>query len=142
MKKFFLKTESGTRLHECSEAELEQAITGAMACNGPAAKYRRAVANCWSATQKGEFTWHCSENSNSNEISRPSTREEIMAELEAGKEIPTSPWMGPSCLCLMEPPVVVPPKAAPEMTERTECWECGGAIRRGKCMVCGEEANP
>ena len=139
MKKFYLCSEGVER--ECQGEKLERMIAGAMACNGPCAKYRPARKNCWGATQKGELVWHCTENGNSHTISRTATRDEIMAELEAGKEVPTSPFMGPSFLSYKEPKELKNPQIV-EPEQRTSCWECGGKLNsRGVCVVCDEDNN-
>jgi len=137
MKKFYLCSDGVER--ECTGEKLERMLVGAMACNGPCAKYHPARKNCWGETKKGEFVWHCTENPISHEISRTATRAEIIAELEAGKEIPTSPWMGSSLLSYKEPKNT---RKIVEPEQRTHCWECGGALNsRGGCVVCSEDNN-
>jgi len=136
MKKFFLS--SNCVEEEITGEVLERAITGAMACNGPCAKYHPARKNCWGATKKGQLVWHCIENGNSLPIARPSTREEIIAHLEAGGGVYTSPYMGAAHLRYGEEKVRKQ-VAQVEIPEPTSCWECGGKLDRwGTCRVCGE----
>lgn len=139
MRKFFLKGDFGPA-KELSETELERHIKEAMECNGPAAMHRPERKGIYNEIKKGEFVWHCSENSLSPKISRPSTREEIMERLLAGEKIYTSPYMGPCQLYLGEP--TPPPAPRPEPEERTSCWECGGLLNSSMvCVICGEDNN-